>query len=210
MFSEQKLYELRNSVKKRLGENRFKHTLGVEIAASRLAEILIPDKLSEIRAAALLHDITKELSDREQMNIIKGLDFITDSDIMSSAIYHSLTAPEMIRREYPEFATEDILSAVFNHTTGDPDMSVFDEIIFVSDYIEYGRTYSSCVALRDELWTSFDVCKNSEDILPILHEATIKALENTILSLIQRKHFIHEKTVMTRNAFLGRRPMPLN
>ncbi len=210
MFSEQELSELRMIVSERLGEKRFRHTLGVERMAIILAERLIPDRIPEIRAAALLHDITKELSDREHMEIMNKLDYLTDSDFLSKSVYHSITAPFVIMCEFTEFATDDVLSAVENHTTGSPEMSLFDEIIFISDYIEEGRSYPSCVSVREALLLALRNSEKAEDIEPALHDATVKALENTIISVIERKQFLHEKTVKTRNAFLGRRPMPLD
>ncbi len=209
MFSEKQLEDLRIKVGQKLSGKRYLHTLGVEKMAKYISEELMPSRTSEIRAAALLHDISKELSDNDQIDILKSLDSVSDSDFISEAVYHSLTAPEVIKKEYPEFATADILSAVKNHTTGAPDMSLFDEIIFISDYIEEGRTYSACITLREDLMLAFNSNKSFKDPESALHDATIKALDNTIIFLVKRKLFLHEKTVMTRNAFWGRRPMPL-
>ena len=36
----------------------------------------------------------------------------------------------------------EILSAIYYHTTGKPDMNLLEQIIFVSDYIEPERTHS--------------------------------------------------------------------
>ncbi len=209
MFSEIQLNNLRECVGQRLSDKRFRHTLGVERMAKFLAEKIMPERTSEIRAAALLHDITKELSDREQIDILNNLSDITDSDLISAPIFHSLSAPTVILCDYPQFATRDILSAVKKHTTGDPEMSIFDEIIFISDYTEEGRTYPACVAVREDLLLGLNSSEIGDDAIPCLHDAVIKALNNTIISLTNRGEFLHEKTVMTRNAFLGRRPMPL-
>ena len=210
IYNENQLSELRSAVRKRFSEKRFTHTLGVEAAATRLAECILPDRVSEIRAAALLHDISKELSDGEQIAIMRASPSgVTESDMLSPPIYHSLTAPFVISRDFPLFATDDILSSAFNHTVGAPDMSLFDEIIFVSDYVEAGRTYPSCVSVRERLLSAIEGSVNKEDFIFALHDATIASLENTIISLIERGRFLHEKTVTTRNAFLGRRPMPL-
>ena len=209
-YSEEQLKELRGKVSARLSEKRFLHTLGVERAATFLAKRIIPEKESEIRAAALLHDITKELTVQQHVEIIKAhLQFVTESDMLAPAVYHSLTAPYVITRDFPDFSDKDILSAVLNHTIGAPDMSVFEEIIFISDYIEDGRTYPVCVSVRENLMSRISVCSDPSECIAYLHEATIESLDNTIISLVKRGDFLHEKTVMTRNAFLGRKPMPL-
>jgi len=210
LFSEERLSVLRESVKKRLSEKRFCHTLGVEIAAEYLAKRLLPERVNEIRAAALLHDITKEKEDFWHIEIMKALpEGVSDSDLMSPSVFHSLTAPYLIKKDFSDLASQDILSAVRNHTTGAPDMSLFDEIIFLSDYIEQGRRYPACVSLREELYSLIKGAKDAAESEVYLHDATVKALENTIISLIQNGKFLHEKTVSARNAFLARRPMPL-
>ena len=209
-YSEEQIKELRKKVSARLGEKRFLHTLGVERMAAVLAKKILPEKEMEIRAAALLHDITKEYSVQKHIDIIREhLSFVSESDMVAASVYHSLTAPFVIKNEFSEYADEDILSAVLNHTVGAPDMSVFDEIIFISDYIEEGRTYPVCVALREKLLSGMSVCSDASECVMLLHDATIESLDNTIVSLVKRGDFLHEKTVMTRNAFLSKRPMPL-
>ena len=210
-YTENQLDILRDAVGKRLSEKRFAHTLGVEEMAARLARRILPEKLSEIRAAALLHDISKELDDAEHIDIMnKQIESVGDSDMLSPAVYHSLTAPYIIEKHFPDFAHKDILSAVRNHTVGSPDMSLLDEIIFISDYIEGGRKYSASVEVRDALLSVIDSEASIEECISALHDATVRSLEKTIISVIERGRFLHERTVETRNAFLGRRPVPLN
>ena len=112
---------------------------------------------------------------------------------MSPPIFHSLSAPSVIERDFPEFYTEDIVSAIYNHTTGDPEMSVFDEIIFIADYIEEGRTYPLCVQLRKQLLGRISTAKSSEECVSLLHDAVIRALENTIIALVERGSFLQER-----------------
>ena len=38
---------------------------------------------------------------------------------------------------------QDILNAICNHTTGRPNMSLLEKIVFVADYIEPGRKHAS-------------------------------------------------------------------
>ena len=207
IFTDDKLSALRECVAKRLSKKRFNHTLRVEAAAVRIAEFCLPESISELRAAAILHDLTKELDDKEQFLIMKSFDSL--SDAISPPLYHSITAPAVIKRDFPEFATENVLSAVYNHTTGAADMSLFDEIIFIADYIEDGRTYTSCVEVRDKLYSSLSLARDREECIAHLHDATIMALNNSITELVRSGKYLDPRTVMARNAFLGRRPMPL-
>ena len=202
-FGLDQLSRLRQRVRETLGVGRYLHTLGVERAAIRLGEQLCPEDISELSVAALLHDITKELSEEEQLEILKNIPEICDSDIKSASVHHSLTAPYVIERDFAEFATERVLEAVRNHTTGDEGMSVFDEIIFISDYIEDGRTYEGCVNVRDALYSELEGARTSEDKLRALRRAVLSALDNTVVGLVKSGRVIHERTVYARNYILG-------
>ena len=90
IFTDDKLSALRECVAKRLSKKRFNHTLRVEAAAVRIAEFCLPESISELRAAAILHDLTKELDDKEQFLIMK-------LQLMLSTSIRCETLPEMIR-----------------------------------------------------------------------------------------------------------------
>ncbi len=210
MFSRDVLLKLEEKVKEKLSHHRYIHTAGVKNAAIKIAEYCYEGDISEIAAAALLHDISKEYSVAEHFDMMKnsGVEF-SDTDFMSEPVFHSFTAPVVISKEFSGFATANILSSVFNHTTGSPDMSVFDEIIFVADYIEDSRKYESCIAVRNALYDAFIKSQDREECVIHLHNATISALENTIINIIKNRQVLNERTVATRNAFVARVPSPL-
>ena len=210
MFSENMIFDLESRVKDKLSDYRYIHTLGVKNAAIKIAEYCYQGDLSEITAAALLHDISKEYSVAEQFDMMRRSDLdLSDTDLMSHQVFHSFTAPLVIKEEFSEFATSNILSAVFNHTTGAHDMSLFDEIVFIADYIEDGRKHNNCIRVREDLYSAFDSAQNREECIMHLHSATIAALENTIIGIVKNKKVLNERTVATRNAFLARTPSPL-
>jgi predicted HD superfamily hydrolase involved in NAD metabolism len=210
LFSEKNISDLETKIENKLSHHRYVHTLGVKRAAIKIAEYCYSGDISEIAVAALLHDISKEYSVAEQFQMMRESekDF-SDTDFMSEPVLHSFTAPVVISKDYSDFATANILSSTFNHTTGSPDMSIFDEIIFVADYVEDGRKYDSCIAVRDDLFDSFSSSYDREECIMHLHNATIAILENTIVHLIKNKQVLNERTVATRNAFLARVPAPL-
>lgn len=210
LFSEKIISDLETKIENKLSQHRYVHTLGVKRAAIKIAEYCYSGDISEIAVAALLHDISKEYSVAEQFQMMRESekDF-SDTDFMSEPVLHSFTAPVVISKDYSDFATANILSSTFNHTTGSPDMSIFDEIIFVADYVEDGRKYDSCIAVRDDLFDSFSSSFDREECVMHLHNATIAILENTIVHLIKNKQVLNERTVATRNAFLARVPAPL-
>ena len=198
-FNEKQLENLRQSVKERLSEKRFSHTLGVERAAIRIAEYFPSLDVSELSAAALLHDITKEytLEEHYALALSQG-DTLTDEQIQSREILHSLTAPYAVKWDYPEFASEDILSSLLNHTTACAGMSIFDEVIYIADYVEDGRTYPACVAVRDMLFDSLAIAKDAAERESALHRATLVSLENTINKLLFQGRILNERTKEAR------------
>ena len=202
MFTESQLALLRKKVKSRLSDERYRHTLGVEKCAVYLAELCLPGFENEIAAAAILHDVTKELSVDEQLLIIQKAGILLSEDEKSSPqIFHSFTAPYVILKDFSDFATENVLSAVRRHTTGDVDMSVFDLIIFLSDFIEENRTYKSCVELRDFVFSNIkpnDINGN----IKLLSIASLREIDITISNLISKNRVITNKTIFLRNRLL--------
>ena len=71
MFSESMLKELEVKVKNKLTEHRFIHTLGVREAALKIADFCYDGDKSEVAVAAMLHDISKEYSVAEQLDMIR-------------------------------------------------------------------------------------------------------------------------------------------
>lgn len=202
IFNSEMLSNLRASVKARLSAKRYEHTIGVEAMASRLGRILMPDKIYELRAAALLHDISKEIPYEEQVDLLsKSTVVYTDEDLSVKPALHSISAVPIIEKDFSEFATKDVLSAVANHTLGEGDMSIFDEIIFLSDYTEEGRTYPTCRQVREYLLDNIREENALEENLFALHSATLDAIEFTIESLRKRGEKIHQKTLVTKSYF---------
>lgn len=203
-FSPDMVEALKLRVSARLGERRFLHTMGVAACASRLAELCEIDSKSEAEIAAYLHDITKEYPYEEQIAIIKNHNIMLDEeDFNSPAVLHSFTAEAVIKSDFPEFATDKILSAVRFHTLGSPDMTEFDEIIFLADFIEETRTYPSCVTLREFVFSNMKKGDAEANRL-ILHRAVISAIESTVKNLTENNRFVNSKNILTKEALLSK------
>ena len=200
IFDENSINSLRSAVKSMLSEKRYVHTLGVEDMARHLGMIIIPDRIDEICVAALLHDIAKEIPHDEQIALLSSSDVAyTDEDIATKAVIHSFAALPVINNTFPEFATDDVLSAVANHTLGNDNMSVIDEIIYISDYAEAGRTYQTCKEVREYLLENITADKLYEDNLCALHKALLTSVEATIVSLEKRGEKINSRTYLTKD-----------
>ena len=203
-FTSEQIEKLHTEVRRRLTDNRFKHTLGVVNSAKFLGKMCLPDKLDELVCAAYLHDVTKELSFEQHSELFQIYNFCPScEDLNTHAVLHAYSASFAVRREFAEFSTDDILSAVFNHTLGSPDMTVFDEIIFLADYIEETRKYESSVKVREFVYSNMrygDMFSNCS----VLHSACVKAIDYTLLHLIDIKQPINSKNILTRNALLSK------
>ena len=192
---------IRGYVRERLSEKRFIHTLGVEEMAIKIGQMCLPDSINELRVAALLHDISKEYSEAEHLEMAKKHNVcFSEDDLEAPAIWHSITGPLVIMDELPSFADECVLSAVRNHTGGAPDMSVFDEIIFLADYIEEGRAFIMCQQVREEFFALAAEAHSYEDYLQALHRATFSSLQNTIKFFVSRGKSYHQRTEHTLKA----------
>ena len=192
---------LREKVRAYMGEKRYRHTLGVEACIRRLAAVYLPDEEETLAAAALLHDISKELPTDEQIYLIREMGIaLTKEQLRSPDILHAISAGAVIRRDFPEWADEKIMRAISYHTVGNRNMSLFDKLLLVSDYIEDGRTYATCVAVREELFSQLD---SAEDKIALLDRTLLSILDHTIVFLVKHGLFIFEESLMLRNSILS-------
>ena len=199
-FTEEMLGLLRESLKNELSEKRFEHSLGVEIAALSIAKYFPDIPKDQLSAAALLHDVAKELPNEEQTRLALTYCVECTNDVfLAPQVLHAFAAPGRILEKYSDFATEEILSAVKKHTTGDEMMSIFDMIIFVADYIEPGRTYPGCIAVREALFAALSQAKSRGECEMALNLACINEIDETIKSLRRLGQEIDGRTLKVRN-----------
>ena len=199
-FSEEMLFSLRESVKNEMGEKRYFHTLEVEKMAELLGEIYAPNQISMLRAAALLHDITKERTTEEHIAICENAgETVSVADRKAPKMFHSRTAALVIPTKYPDFNIPEIISAVRYHTTGRADMTLAEKIIYLADYIDMSRKYGDCVALRD-FFFDFDF-ENADEEEKIYHlnDTLIMSYNLTIKGLLEDEKHIDRATFEARN-----------
>lgn len=140
-------------LKRRLKERRFQHTLGVREEAVKLAAIYGGD-VEKAEEAALLHDFCRNVTIEESDAYVKkyGLE---EKYLGNVSLAHSKVAAGLLKEEYG-IEDEDVLAAVSNHTTGRPNMSLLEKIIYVADTIEPGRDYPGVDELRNMAYNNID------------------------------------------------------
>lgn len=202
-ITEPMLDALRTAVRTCMSARRYDHTLGVERAVQRMGRVYLPEKLEELRAAALLHDVTKEIPLDGQLALCReGGILLTASEKQQKEILHAKTAPVYIRQHFPSYATDEILSAISRHTVGAENMSVMDKLLCLADYIEEGRTYPACVQLREYFFSHLSQVQENDRLL-FLNGALLCAFDGTLLSLIEKKALISADTIAARNGLLS-------
>ena len=199
-FSEEMIIELREDVHRSMSDFRFVHTAEVEKMAQRIAQIYSPEKIEVLRAAALLHDITKEFTVEQSVNMLEGYgESVSELDRLSYKTLHERTAPYAIKEKYPEFADSEVLAAVRYHTTGRANMSLCEKIIFLADYIDMSRKFDDCVYLRNYFWDANPENMSESERLIHLDKTLLLAFDMTIKALIDEKSPISIESVEARS-----------
>lgn len=202
-ISGETLATLRESVKGKMREGRFLHTLGVEKEIAALGELYLPQDILRLRVAALLHDLTKERSYDEQLALCeRGGVLLDDAELRSPKILHAFTAPIVIAEEYPRLADPVILTAIRQHTTGDEKMPLFSKLLYLADYIEEGRSFADCRKLRSMFWDGIvDLPENK--YTEHLNRVLLTSFEMTVSSLEKEGAPIAPKTLTAKAALVA-------
>ena len=135
-MSRYKLDEMRKNIKSLQDAKRYEHTLGVMYTAAALA-MRYEEDVEKALVAGLLHDCAKSFS---------------------TNLGH---APMRAKMAAEEFGIENayITDAICYHTTGRPNMTLLDKIIYVADYIEPNRDKAPNLAnLRKIAFEDIDEC----------------------------------------------------
>ena len=200
IFTKESLDTLRESLKDTMSEKRYRHTVAVEDMVTRLAALYCPEKTDVLRAAALLHDMTKELDVEEQIRICreKGIP-LEDHAEYAPKIFHAKTAAALIPERYPAYAHPEVISAVRWHTTGHACMTLGEKLVYLADYIDESRRFPDCVRLRNLFWDA-----HPEDMIPDEREAHLRDIllisyEMTIRGLLDDGALISADTMLARN-----------
>lgn len=150
--------EMREKLAQKLSEKRFEHSLGVEYTAGTLAFIYGVD-CEKALTAGLLHDCAKHVPNDKKISKCekRGIP-ISDCEYKNPELLHAKLSAVYAREKY-DISDEEILSAITYHTTGKPDMSVLDKIIYIADYIEPNRNpLREMDIIRQEAYEDLDCC----------------------------------------------------
>ncbi len=141
--------EIEKFVSSVLPEKRLIHTANVITSALLWAKRL---NLNEetVKIAGALHDVAKYLDPSDY----KG--FNLEKDVPKPVVHAFLGAH--IAENVLGITNQDIINAVRYHTSGRPNMSDLEKLIFVADMVEEGRTYDGVDILREHYQKDFNKC----------------------------------------------------
>ncbi len=195
------LDDMRKELTNHISGHRLEHSLSVEQEAFALGMLfgMSEEQIYKLRAAAILHDITKALDTVSQIDACtqRGISLTLD-DIKNPKVLHSISGASLARELFPDYVDDDVFSAILNHTTGRVGMSLCEKLIYLADYIEPTRTFPDCVQLRGYFYES--------DALPTekhLNKTLLLSFDMTLNVLLREKAHIHPRTVEARNGIIN-------
>ncbi len=158
---------------------RHAHILGVEEEAVRLAKRWGADP-ELARRAGILHDCTKYLELEEQLQICGEYGILLDDlERVAVKLLHSKTGAALAKHVYGQ--PEEVYWAIFWHTTGKPDMTLLEKIVYLADYMEPNRDFDGVEELRRLCYEDLDA-------------ALQMGLEMSISDLRERGVPVHKNT----------------
>ncbi len=183
-----------------ISERRLKHTLGVAEAAKELAKTHFPAlDLKSVELAALMHDYTKEYSVEKQLELCQHYGIIIPEDEKNNPkLLHAKTAAMIASDRFG--MQSDACSAIFWHTTGRPEMTPFEIVIYLADYIEEFRDDPSCIKLREFYQKAL---VKELDKKTALLKTLVRSFDTTIKHLLTKDDIICEATFRARNYYLA-------
>lgn len=148
------LYWLREKAYTYLKPSRVAHVAGCESEAVRLAMRWGEDP-ENAAEAGILHDITKKLVLSEQLILCDRYGIINDiAETENVKLLHAKTGAALARELFG--ISDAVYEAIRWHTTGKPDMSLLEKIVYIADYVEPNRDFPGVEKLRELAYSDLD------------------------------------------------------
>lgn len=178
--------KLKEEVRAVLSDSRYAHTIRVMETAQELVKRFGGVDEEKVKIAALLHDYAKCFSVLELEKQLMHYGLTADLVAFHYELWHGPVAAELMEDKFA-VRDKDVLNAIRYHTTGRPQMTQLEYILFVADYMEPGRDFPGVDDVR--LLAQRD-----------LKTATWRALQNTIIFLLKKDATIHPNSFLAYNA----------
>ena len=148
---EDRLREVATSL---LKKKRVNHVLGCAETAVKLARRYGADETVALRAG-LLHDVTKAIDGELQLLLVDRYGIvISDFERRHPKLLHAKTGAAVAKYVFGE--SDEVVEAIYWHTTGKADMTLMEKIIYLADYMEPTRNFPGVDDLREAVWRDID------------------------------------------------------
>ena len=166
------LIEIRKKLKKVQDKDRYEHTKGVMYTAGCLAMAYGYD-MQKAMLAGLLHDCAKCIPNKKKLKMCSQHHIpVSEFEQEHPFLLHAKLGAYVAKAKY-DVTDENILSAITWHTTGKPEMTLLEKIVYIADYIEPKRDKAPNLAIVRKLaFQDLDECmyKILGDTLAYLEE----------------------------------------
>ena len=143
----EKYKEYDKLLRSKLDDYRYIHSLGVAKSAKELAVLYGADE-EKAYTAGLLHDVMKNASPDEQLQIMEKADIIlSPCEKLNQKLWHAIAGAAFLKTEL-NITDEEIISAVRWHTTGKAGMTTLEKTVYLADFISEDRTYPDVDEVR--------------------------------------------------------------
>jgi len=157
--------KIRQQLKAMLSPSRYEHTLSTQKEAIKLAN---QNGVNENKASLRIDEIT----------------------MLNPSLLHAMAGKVIARYKFG-VTDEDILGAIEFHTTGKPNMTKLQKIIFLADVIEETRHYDGVEEIREIAYKDMD-------------KAIVKSLDRIISFILNENKLLHPNTIQARNYLIIR------
>lgn len=189
-MSNYKLDKMKRRVRTHLDKERFEHTLGVMYTAGALAMRYGAD-LESALVAGLLHDCAKCLSAEKKIRLCEKYKLkITESEQKNPGLLHAKLGAHLAAIKY-DIENTEITDAIAYHTTGRPEMTLLDKIVYIADFIEPNRNEApNLPKVRQLAFTDIDEC-----LYVILEDslAYLKTRHEVIDPMTEQTYFYYKR-----------------
>ncbi len=181
--------EYKEILKNRLVEKRYYHSLCVADEAYRLAKKYGCDT-EKAYLAGLLHDITKNASEREHFSIFNTFNVnLSEVEKGAEKLWHAISGSVYVKYVL-QIKDEEIIEAIRYHTTAKPNISLLSKILYLADFTSADRDYDDVDIMREYVDISLDkaykysLCYTIKDLAEkgkAIHIDTFNAYNETML-----------------------------
>ena len=177
-------------IKNNLSEYRFHHSMCVAEKAKELAKKYGVDE-NKAYLAGILHDITKELPNEEQIRLIEDNGHkLTYVERGNHRVFHQMSGAAYVKNVLG-IDDEEIINGIRYHTTGHEGMTVFEMVIYLADFTSEDRHYPDVDIMREKTEKS-------------LYEGMLYSLKYTIKSVVSEERLLHPDTLSCYNYIVSK------